>query len=200
MSYAFQTSFFPCPSMVQSCRGIPLSSALSDYILLWRRPSGIASFARYSGPATETENIERHSATSSRRPTKSSKLNGSYFLAPYEVTQLISQSSSTAQLHSVIMQHKDRLNYIHASAALVRLAKLLTSDAMRNRIKDTHSIVDTLQGDKPSASSSSCLLTVVGVIEGHLDELQPRAVVNSLWAGRFKSSTLAVSVYLNHHF
>ena len=92
------------------------------------------------------------------------------------VTRLIGACTSPAQLHSVLLQHSGRLNFIHASAAIVLLSKMADATAgSRNGAswRSSGRLVGQMRG---------CAAAMSALVASQLDELQPRAVANCLWA------------------
>ena len=190
-----------------------LGSHQPSYILLWSRSSSVIALSAESAAvqrieARTTGYIERHSrhlihhhassSSPSRDPTYPSSpalrsLHGPYLAAP-KVTALITQCSTTAQLHEVLWKHRElRFNYIHASAAVVKLAKLLPVDSSSSSTNGQFRRKKNLAPDQrkePDDKLLACMLRVISVMEEHLNEMQPRAVANSLWAATRISSWL----------
>ena len=112
---------------------------------------------------------------------------------PKDITVLLQAAQTIQQLHRACMRHYAHLNYIHAAAAITRLAKLNTSSGLHTRTPSNSSHHQQQQRRPSPPSELRCITDVVLLVATHCAEFQPRALANALWA----VSKLALQ--LHHH-
>lgn len=84
---------------------------------------------------------------------------------PAQLTSLVKQADSPEVLAKTVQHYSSILNYIHAAATITRLAKLLTNSSVST-----------------SRDALACITIVCKVVKQHLQEFEPRAIANTLWA------------------
>jgi len=105
---------------------------------------------------------------------------------PQDLTAAIQAAQTAQQLRAICMLHRSRLNYIHAAAAITRLAKLNPFSPQRQGSAS----VEAQNGSPHPAGQPYhvCITDVANLVATRCAEFQPRALANALWA----SSKLAV--------
>eukprot|EP00983_Pelagomonas_calceolata_P127791 1161445-Pelagomonas_calceolata.AAC.9 len=119
---------------------------------------------------------------------------------PRDLTNAIQCAETRQQLHSICKRHRMRMNYIHAAAAITRLAKLHPLQHCRSQGKVSHSdlsppMQQQHQQQGPSPDNHHCITDIAYLVATHSAEFQPRALANALWA----VSKLAVQLQQEEH-
>jgi hypothetical protein len=96
-------------------------------------------------------------------------------LAPQELTGWLKAARTPQDLQALLEQHAGCLNFIHAAAAITRLAHLC--DGAATTARSTPGRFATLP-----ATVLPCITVVCSLVTQRAPEFQPRAVANSLWA------------------
>ncbi len=108
-------------------------------------------------------------------------------MPPHALTAALRAAPSWQHLHDLCVRHQGALNFIHASAALTTLAKLLAATTptatdppllhpQRRHGPPQHPT------PPPSRDLLACIVNTTQLAQAHAPEFQPRALANCLWA------------------